>query len=131
VQHHHIVMLNGQAIDGKNLSLALRSAKDGDRIVITNEMPYAKKIEGRAASKKRGISGERGQTRQAPGGVYRVVLRLLIQRYGRSIFADFKYVRLPTGLKYARHGKGKRSKVGRDYVYPAISIYIKPTGLPN
>ena len=127
----HTVMLNGTEIPEGNLAATLRKAKDGDRVQIVNPMPYAKKIEGRAASKKRGIGGMRGQSSQAPGGVYRVVARSLVQRYGRSIFVDFKYVKLSTGLKYVRRGKGKRSKTGRDYVYPALQLFIKPTGLPN
>lgn len=127
----HIAMLNGREITDNNLALALRNVKDGDRGQIVNTQPYAKKIEGRTASKKRGIGGLRGQSRQAPGGVYRVVLRSLVQRYGRSMFFDMKYVKLSTGVKYVRRGKGKRSKAGRDVVYPAIQFFIKPTGLPK
>jgi len=127
----HVVMLHGTEIPEGSLAAALRKAKDGDPVQIVNPMPYAKKIEGRTASKKRGIGGLRGQSSQAPGGVYRVVTRLLVQRYGRSMFVDFKYVKLSTGLKYVRRGKGSRSKTGRDYVYPALQLFIKPTGLPN
>lgn len=127
----HTVLLNNIEIPPGNLALGLRKAKDGDRVQIVNPLPYAKKIEGRTGSKRRGITGARGLSPQAPGGVYRVVARSLVRRYGRSIFVDFKYVKLSTGLKYVRHGKGKRSKVGRDYVYPALQLFIKPTGLLN
>jgi hypothetical protein len=126
----HVVMINGAEVAG-NIMVALRAVKETDRVQIVNPEPYAKKIEGMAASRKRGVAGARGLSSQAPGGVYRVVVRELVQRYGRSMFFDFKYVKLNTGLKYVRHGKGRRSKVGRDYVYPALQFFIKPTGLPN
>lgn len=136
----HTIMLNGVSL-GANVSAALRAAKPGDRVQIVNTQPYAKKIEGRAASRKRGISGIRGQSRQAPNGVYRVVERLAVQRYGRSIFVDFKYIKLDTGVKvwgFAGGGnrrgamkRGDRKRVLRDAVYPAIQIFIKRSGLLN
>jgi hypothetical protein len=134
----HVVMINGTSL-GANMAAALRAAKPGDRIQIVNTQPYAKKIEGRPASRKRGISAIRGQSRQAPNGVYRVVQRLAVQRYGRSIFVDYKFVKLDTGVKVwgfaggsNRRGpmkQGDRKRIQRDAVYPALQFYIKAVDL--
>lgn len=127
----HIVMLNKEQILG-NLTVALRNVKEGDRVQIVNAQPYAKKIEARAASKKRGITRQGGESSQARAGVYQPVLRDLVSRFGKSMFFDFKYVALNLGLRYVRHGKGKRSAAGRAYVYPSLQFYIKPgVGLVN
>jgi len=140
----HVVMLNGAEIQG-NIWQALRNVKDGDRVQIVNVQPYAKKIEGRKGSRKRGLSAVAGLSKQAPRGVYeRVVLPELIQRYGKSFFFDFKYVTLSTGVKVwgyiggGRHksktlnrliGQKARKRVRRDLVYPAIQFFIKPFDL--
>lgn len=135
----HVVMLNKVQITG-DLRAALRSVKDTDRVQIVNSQPYAKKIEGRKArSRGRGSSrtktpAQAGLSRQAPRGVYeRVVLPLLVQRYGRSMFFDFKYVKLDTGVKVKgfQGGGAARKRILRDHVYPSLHFYIKPTGLPN
>lgn len=128
----HAVLINGTEVQG-DIAGALRAVKETDRVQIVNPQPYAKKIEGRASSKKRGIKGERGLSSQAPGGVYRVVLRTLVQRYGRSMFFDFKYVKLAGGMKVKgwQGGGANRKRVMRDHVFPALQFFIKPTGLPN
>lgn len=135
----HTVMLNGVQIVG-DLRTALRTVKETDRVQIVNPQPYAKKIEGRKArSRGRGSSrtktpAQAGLSRQAPRGVYeRVVLPLLVQRYGRSMFFDFKYVKLDTGVKVKgwQGGGAARKRILRDHVYPALQFFIKPTGLPN
>ena len=128
----HSVMINGVEIEG-NIALALRNIRPTDRVQIVNPQPYAKKIEGRAGSRKRGIGVVRGLSSQAPGGVYRVVQRALVSRFGRTMFFDFKYVRLNTGVKvrgYAGGGRNRR-RVQRDHVYPVLQFFIKPTELPN
>lgn len=141
----HTVLINGIEVGG-NIMVALRNVKPTDRVQIVNPEPYAKKIEGRPASRKKGLSGVRGQSRQAPNGVYRQVQRALVQRYGRSMFFDFKYVKLATGVKvwgYVGGGRTRRGgkwvetsgrsrqRVLRDHVYPALQLFIKPTELPN
>lgn len=133
----HVVMLNGVSL-GANMAAALRAAKPGDRVQIVNTTIYAKKIEGRPASRKRGISGIRGQSPQAPNGVYREVLKLAVQRFGRSMFIDFKYVKLDSGVKvwgFAGGGgrggamkRGDRKRVQRAAVYPSLQLFIKPLG---
>lgn len=120
-QRGHILMLNGAQVEN------LKGYKAGDRIQIVNPLPYAKKLEGRPARVRRTRNGRertkglRGASSQAPQGVYRVVHRLAVARYGRSVFIDFKYVPLSTGVTVRGRG-GKR----RAHVYPAIQIYLKP-----
>lgn len=121
-QRGHILMLNGA--EAKDL----RGYRTGDRIQIVNPMPYARKLEGRPA-RTRGRKGQRtrtagvrGASKQAPQGVYRVVHRLAVARYGRSVFIDFKYVPLSTGVTVRGRGAKRRA-----HVYPAIQIYLKPS----
>ena len=81
----------------------------------------------------------RPSSRQAKSGVYRVVLSSLVSRYGRSMFFDYKLVKLNTGAKvWGKHGGGRRGRrpqrvkhVQRDQVFPALHFFIKPTGLAN
>ena len=135
----HTVLLNGAEIEG-DVKAALQSVKETDRVQIVNPQPYAKKIEGRRSrSKGRGAAKTKtaavaGLSRQTPRGVYeRVVLPMLVQRYGRSMFFDFKYVKLDTGVKVKgwQGGGGARKRILRDHVYPSLHFFIKPTGLPN
>lgn len=135
----HVVLLNKVEISG-DLRAALQSVKETDRVQIVNPQPYAKKIEGRKArGKGRGANRTKtaavaGLSKQAPRGVYeRVVLPMLVQRYGRSMFFDFKYVKLDSGVKVKgwQGGGGARKRILRDHVYPSLHFFIKPTGLPN
>ncbi len=59
------------------------------------------------------------------------MLRALVQRYGRSMFFDFTYVKLNTGVKvWGAQGGGKgRKRVQRDQVYPALKIFIRAADL--
>ncbi len=135
----HTVLLNGAEITG-DVKAALQNVKETDRVQIVNPQPYAKKIEGRK-SRSRGRGANRtktaavaGLSKQAPRGVYeRVVLPMLVQRYGRSMFFDFKYVKLDTGVKVKgwQSGGAARKRILRDHVYPSLHFFIKPTGLPN
>lgn len=140
----HFVMINGAEIAG-NIALALRNVKPTDRVQIVNPQPYAKKIEGRKGSRKRGFGAVRGLSSQARSGVYRVVQRALVNRFGKVMFFDFKYVKLSTGVQVKGYvggrraksrtgrwlGLNKRRRVMRDLVYPAIQFFIRPTELPN
>ena len=60
-------------------------------------------------------------------------LRALVNRYGKSLFFDFKYVNLNTGVKVWGQSGGSKSakRVQRDQVYPAIQFFKRPNGLPN
>jgi hypothetical protein len=124
----HTVMINGAEVQG-NIWVALRNARPTDRVQIVNPQPYARKIEGAAANRKTGRGKRAALSRQARSGVYRVVLRALVNRFGKALFFDFKYVKLNTGIKV--WGKRGARRVQRDQVYPALQFFIKPTGLPN
>ena len=134
----HFVMIDGREVEGDVLS-ALRGIKETARVQIVNPQIYARKIEGATANKKTGRGKRRPSSRQAKSGVYRVVLSSLVSRYGRSMFFDYKLVKLNTGAKvWGKHGGGRRGRrpqrvkhVQRDQVFPALQFFIKPTGLAN
>ena len=128
----HTVMLNGKEIQG-NIWQALRSAGLTDRVQIVNPQPYARKIESARANKKTGRGARAALSKQAKAGVYQPVVRALVQRYGSSMFFDFKYVKLDTGVKVWGQSGGSKSakRVQRDQVYPAVQFFKRPIGLPN
>lgn len=123
----HTVMINGAEVQG-NIRVALNKVKAGDRVQIVNPQPYARKLEASTASKRTGREKRRASSRQARGGIYRPVLRAIVQRWGKTVYVDFKYVKLNTGLKvWGKQGGGKnRAKVRRDAVFPAIQFFVKP-----
>jgi hypothetical protein len=136
----HIVRIDGEPITG-NLRVALTNLPPGSRVDIVNPRIYARKLEGATANQRttRARAKRKALSRQAPNGVYRVVLRLLVQRYSKSMFFDFKYVKLPnTGYKvYGDVGGGNvkingrwvarapRARALRDQVFPALQFYKK------
>lgn len=140
------VLINGVQAAG-NVSVALKSLKPTDRVQIVNTAIYARKIEGATANSKTGRGARKPSSRQARSGVFRKVHRELIQRYSKSMFFDFTYVKLNTGAKVwgdqggayynrlKKNGGGwvkhKVKRVLRDQVYPALKFFDKPTGLPN
>jgi hypothetical protein len=123
----HMVLINGDEVKG-NLRAALMKVKAGDRVQIVNPQPYARKLEGATASKRTGRSRRRGSSRQAPGGIYRPVLRAMVQRWGKSVYVEFKMVQLNLGVKvWGAQGGGKnRRRVQRAQVYPALQLFVKP-----
>lgn len=124
----HTIMLNDQEVVG-NIALALRNVGPKDRVQIVNPQPYARKLEGATANRRMGRGRRRASSRQAPKGVYRVVQRAVIARFGKTLFVDFKYVNLNIGIKV--WGKRGARRVQRDQVYPALQFFIKPTGLAD
>jgi len=124
----HTVMISGAEVQG-NIWVALRNVQPTDRVQIVNPQPYARKIEGATANRRTGRGKRAALSRQARSGVYRVVLRALVNRFGKALFFDFKYVNLNIGIKV--WGKQGARRVQRDQVYPALQFFIKPTGLPN
>ncbi len=129
----HTVLVNGQEITG-DIRAALINVAPTDRVQIVNPQPYARKIEGATASKRTGRGRRKASSKQARSGVYRVIHRAILNRFGRTLFVDFKYVKLNTGVKvwgdqgggYRKNGT-KRSvkRVLRDQVYPALNFFIK------
>lgn len=123
----HTVMINNAEVQG-NIRVALTKVKVGDRVQIVNTQPYARKIESATASKKTGRTKRRALSKQAKGGVYRPVLRMIVRRWGKSVYVDFKYVKLNLGVKvWGLQGGGKnRKKVQRDQIYPALQFFTVP-----
>lgn len=149
----HVVMINGAEVKG-NIWAALRSVKGTDRVQIVNPQPYARKIERASAHRRSGRQARKALSKQAKAGVYQPVLRALVERYGKSMFFDFKYVKLAGGRKvWGQSGgrsaplasreiiRGNRGRIAgwtrpgrdtrRDQVFPALQFFIKPVGLPN
>jgi hypothetical protein len=143
----HIVLINGAEITG-NIRTALMAVKPGDRVQVVNTQPYARKLEGATANRKTGRGKRKPSSRKAPGGIYRPVLRALVQRWSKSILADFKYVKLNLGVRvwgdqggrYKKIGKGRGAKwvkvgkvkrVQRDQVYPCIQIFARESQTVN
>lgn len=141
----HTIMLNGTEIGG-NIALALRNARPGDKVQIVNPQPYARKLEGATARKSTGRGRRKPSSRQAPNGIYRVVQREVVNRYGKTLFVDFKYVPLNLGVKVwgdrggsyynrlRKNGGGwvkhKVARVRRDQVYPALQLFVKAVDGP-
>jgi hypothetical protein len=129
----HVVMINGAQISG-DVRTALVNIGPSDRVQIVNTQPYARKIEGATASRRTGRQKRRASSRQAPAGVYRVVVRELVQRFGRTMFFDYKLVKLNLGVKVwgvqggarGKHpGARQRKRVLRDQIYPALQFFIQ------
>lgn len=122
----HVVLLNGAGLVGEGLQVLDRT-KEGDRVQIVDIQPYARKIEGQRANRRKQWKGRRGLSRQAPGGVYREVYRQLLQRYGRTLFVDYRLERLELdGIIRGSTAYRPRSK-GGFYTYPVLQFYLKPT----
>ena len=121
----HVVLLNGTGLTGQGLAV-LDRAREGDRIQIVNVQPYARKIEGQRAKRRKQIRGRRGLSKQAPGGVYRKVHQLLVQRYGRTLFVDYRLERLEVGGVEGRSLAAQTRSKGGFYVYPVLQLYLKP-----
>ncbi|MDI1265649.1 MAG: hypothetical protein PS018_20575, partial [bacterium] len=125
----HVVLVNGAEVQG-DVRVALLSVKEDARVQIVNTQPYARKLEGatarKATKRSHGRQKRAGASAQARSGIYQPVLRALVQRYGRSMFFDYRLVKINAGVKVwgAQGGSGKR--VQRDQVYPSLQFYIKP-----
>ncbi len=149
----HVVLINDVEVTG-NIRVALTSVKPEDRVQIVNPLPYSRKIEKATANKRTGRAHRKALSKQARQGVYQPVLRALVQRYSKTFFFDFKYVKLNTGVKVWSQSGGTKTPVAprqiirgangritghtrpgrtvqRDQVYPSLQFYQKPTGLPN
>lgn len=124
----HIIMINGVSV-GSDPEAAIRRYKPGDRVQIVNTQPYAKKIEGRSRTRTGG-SAMRGQSKQAPNGVYRAVYGAAKRRYSKVAFIDFTYVKLDTGLSVmgSQGGGRNRKRVRRPAVFPCIKLFQSESG---
>lgn len=127
--------------DGRQVT-DLKELDKAKRVMVVNVKPYAGKIEGkdaytrwevrggkksrRAARRRKGVkaSAMRGQSKQAPNGVYRVAIRNLQRRYGKSVFALFQPQKLPLGVRVMGYSNGRRKRILKDQIYPAIVIRV-------
>lgn len=88
----HWLYINGHrrdaAVDGAPIQL-----KAGDKAIIINVKPYARKIEGTpyARFSKRLTNRRPGLSSQAPDGVYEVTARDLQKLYGKIAIINFTY----------------------------------------
>lgn len=140
----HMVMIDGVQVRG-DLKAKLMAVKPGQRVQLVNPRVYAALIEGKDAysrwdvKPKRGKPSRRaqrrkqgwkprkmqGQSRQAPQGVYRVVFRELVRRYGKTMAFNFSNVKLSSGVRVmGQLGRGGKRGL-RDQVYPTITFAIK------
>ncbi|MFO1080859.1 MAG: hypothetical protein U1E23_09565 [Reyranellaceae bacterium] len=140
----HFVLLNGAQVTG-NIRVALTGLKSGDHVQIVNSRPYARKLEGATGNRKTGRGKRKPSSRQAPAGIYRPVLRALAGRYSKSLFVDYKLVKLNMGVRvwgdqggrWRKVGKGRGAKwyldrskvkrVQRDQVYPCLDFWVRPS----
>lgn len=126
----------------------LTTLKPGRVIQIVNIAVYAAKIEGKdpytrwkgmkgnsTRRKQRRTSGRsakdlRGQSRQAPGGVFAVVFNQARTRFSKALDISYGPVQLNLGVQVMGQQGGrkilKRKRVLRPQVYPAIRIFQRP-----
>lgn len=118
----HIFMIN----NAQASEAALDDLKPNDRVQIVNTQPYAKKLEG---SKRRLLSLRApGTTAKTPAGIYQVVRRAAVQKYGRSLWIDFRYVQLNTGaaqvMRRQTHGKKIPKPHKVEALFPSIQLQL-------
>ena len=125
----HLVLVNGIGLEvGRAATMAaldaLDDVKPGDKVQIVNTMPYARKIEGARAARRKGWKSRRGLSRQAPGGVYRKVQLDVTRRYGGTVFVDYRLESLQIGKLMARSKGAARVGAGF-YTYPVLQFLMK------
>lgn len=123
----HVVLLNGAGLSSDGLEV-LDRVKQGDRVQIVNIMPYARKIEGARAARRKGVrwSGRRGLSRQAPGGVYRKVHGEITRRWGRTVAVDYRLEQLSLdGVQGQASGARAWRSKGGYYTYPVLNFFVK------
>ncbi len=104
----HVVMINGKAVTG-NLRVALAEIGPGDRVQIVNPRIYARKLEGATASARTSGFAAGAVLARRPMVSIALFSSLVVQRYSKSLFVDFKYVKLNT----RREGLGRRRRRSR------------------
>jgi len=119
----HVILVNGVGLESGRLDV-LDDVKPGDKVQIVNTMPYARKIEGARAKRRKGWKGRRGLSRQAPGGVYRKVHLDVVRRFGGSVFVDYRLQKLQIGTVMAKT-KGKARAGAGFYTYPVLQFLLK------
>lgn len=108
-QASHRLYADGVEVD------AFDPARQAEEWVFLSNLPYARKI-------------ERGQSDQAPDGVYQSVAVMAAKRFGNVAAIKFTYraagqVRAYSGSRIAE-SKGQRGRAGGADSYPAISVRL-------
>lgn len=135
-QMSHVAIVDGQIVTD------LSKLKAGQRVMVANIQPYAGKIEGKDAWTRWEVRGGkrsrrakrraqgwktrqmRGQSAAAPNGVYRVAIRNLAKKYGRSIVALYQPQTLPASVAATVMMKRRGGGRPRQQVYPAIVLGV-------
>lgn len=123
----HWILVNGEGYEGQSATQALSRARPGDRVQLVNIRPYARKIEGKRANRRKQWKRRRGLSRMAPNGVYRQVHRMVLQRWGRAVLCDYKLQSLEIGGVLKRAGYFKRTSASGYYTYPVLNFFIRST----
>jgi hypothetical protein len=113
---NHVVMINGVTVDNPDNanSRALASWKPGDRITISNRMPYTRKIE----------IGRKGY--RAHGHVYEKAAQIVAGRYGNLAKVFFTYDKAPKGEVYAwAWGKSDHSQKHQEWLTRQPTLVIQ------
>lgn len=107
-------------VDGQELTDKTAPIAPTSEVIITNLMPYARKI-------------ERGSSVQAPDGVFQVVYVLLKKRYGNAVNIRYTFKEFPAqgprGLfrkRQMRRASLSAAAVRRDDSFPSIIISSRP-----
>lgn len=82
--------------------------KGAQRYVIVNTQPYSRKI-------------EKGQSRQAPNGLFQAVASIANAKFGKTVRVKFTYMSLTTQVDQSLRGSARR-KADRAARQPAIII---------
>lgn len=122
----HWILVNGEGVTGADPRKVLDSAPPDARVQIANIRPYARKIEGHRANRRKQWKRRRGLSRMAPNGVYRQVQRMVLQRYGRTVLCDFKLQQLEIGGIQQRAGFFRRTSKSGYYTYPVLNFFVRP-----
>lgn len=90
---------------------------DADRIIVTNDVPYARRLE----------VGKHGDGRafviSVPPRIYERTIKNVIRPKYRNVAAiEFIYVDLANAYKLRRKGKRRQNRVGDPVRYPAVLI---------
>ncbi len=132
----HVVVVDNQVVTNLN------SLKAGEPVKIVNIQPYAGKIEGRDAWTRWEVRGGKNSRRakrkaqgwkksqmqgwssQAPNGVYRVAIRSLSKKFGRSIVAMYEPQVLPVSVRSTVTVKRRDTGKSRAQVYPTVVLRV-------
>lgn len=122
----HWILVNGAGVTGADPRKVLDSAPPEARVQIVNIRPYARKIEGKRANRKKQWKRRRGLSRMAPNGVYRQVYQQVLQRFGRTVLVDYKLQQLSLDGVKTRAGFFKRTSASGYYTYPVLNFFVRP-----